>query len=327
MPPKASDKTPGEKLLALYTLLLMQDGRAISLTSLADALQCSKQTILRLLSQLEASGYGKLAEPERRGKEDYYKLDIKTDEILDVGAKELSQLALCRNLLMHLLPGKFPLSGAYTQSEANCASPGTTSILYKGYIDYTPFENQYRLLLKAIQKKLVCKVTYRKSIFHEPRELHFAPMRLVSYHETIAVNGWEVSAYGKVKSLYKNWLWLYLQRCLKVELTSRKSTSLAEIDFQQEQDASFGIMNFEEFKVKLLFNSQTAEYIRERRWSCDQKITLTEDKSLILEMTSRSAPEIISWILSFGPNVKVLEPNWLKEEVLEKARSIIVNYS
>ena len=68
MPAKASDKTPGEKLLALYTLLLMQDGRAISLTSLADALHCSKQTILRLLSQLEASGYGKLAEPERRGK-------------------------------------------------------------------------------------------------------------------------------------------------------------------------------------------------------------------------------------------------------------------
>lgn len=279
-----------------------------------------------LLSQLEASGYGKLAEPERRGKEDYYKLDVKEVGILNVGAKELAQLALCRNMLMHLLPPNAALPGMRQEKERD-ASSDFSSILYKGYIDYAPFENQYRLLLQAIQKKLVCKLTYRKSIFHAPRELHFAPMRLVSYHETIAVIGWEVSAHGRVKSLYKNWLWLYLQRCLKVELTKRNANSLEEIDFQSGQDTGFGIMDFGEFNVKLLFYTQTSEYIRERYWSCDQKITLTEDKNLLLEMTVRSEPEIVSWILSFGPNVKVLEPVWLREEVLDRVREILESYS
>lgn len=327
MPAKSSDKTPGEKLLALYTLLMLQDGRAISLASLADALQCSKQTILRLLNQIEASGYGKLAEPERRGKEDYYKLNLKTDEILDVGAKELAQLALCRNFLMHLLPGKIFPQGGQKQSGGNRTTLGCASILYKGFIDYTDYEKQYGILLRAIQKKLVCRLTYRKSIFHDPREMYFAPMRLVTYHETIAVIGWEVSASGRVKSLYANWLWLYLQRCQKVEITKRTSNSLEEIDFQPSLEIGFGVMNFGEFKVKLLFNSQTAEYVRERHWSGDQKITLTVDNYLLLEMSVRSAPEIIAWILSFGPNVKVLEPDWLREEVREKARGIMENYS
>lgn len=325
MPYKNSDKTPGEKLLALYTLLMLQGERAISLASLAEALDCSKQTVLRLLNQLEASGYGKLQEPERRGKEFYYKLVSKKDDVLNVGAKELAQLALCRNLLIHLLPSKFSFPGLQKQSEEQTHTPEVTTILYKGYTDYTPFENQYRLLLRAIQKHLVCKIVYRKSIFSTPREIYFAPMRLVTYHETISVIGWEVSAYGKVKSLYENWLWLYLQRCVNVKLTGRSSDSLEEIEFQQSNDAGFGIMNFGEFKVKLLFNSKTAEYIRERYWSGNQKITLTEDKNLILEMTVRSEPEIIAWILSFGPNVKVLEPDWLSEEVLKSAREIIEN--
>ena len=84
-------------------------------------------------------------------------------------------------------------------------------------------------------------------------------------------------------------------------------------------------MNFEEFKVKLLFDSQAAEYARERRWSAEQKTTLTPEKNLVLELTVRSKPEAVAWILSFGPNVRVREPDWLKEEVLESARRIIEN--
>ena len=121
-------------------------------------------------------------------------------------------------------------------------------------------------------------------------------MRFVTYRETIAVIGWEVSAQGKVKSLYANWLWLYLQRCQKVELTKRNSKSLAEINLPAGQNADFGIMDFGDFNVKLLFNSQSADYIRERLWSGDQKITLAEDNNLLLEMTVQSAPVTSAYV-------------------------------
>lgn len=324
MPPKISDKTPGEKLLALYTLLMLQGERLISLAGIANSLGCSKQTVLRLLTQLEASGYGKLEQPVRKGKEYFYRL-TKTDErILDLGPGELRQLALCRNLLMRLLPDQSRESmGIFCDSESAGLSP--VGIMYKGYIDYSPFEAQYSNLLKAIQKRLICKISYQKSIFTSPRDIWFAPVRLISYHETLSVVGWEVTQKGKVRRLYSNWLWLYLHRCKSAKLTTRSSVELPDIDLMTEDKAEFGVMNGEIFTVVLLFNENTANYIHDRQWSSDQQITITDDRHLLLKMEVRSKPEIISWVLGFGPDVRVLEPSWLKEEILRKSSEVINN--
>lgn len=324
MPPKISDKTPGEKLLALYTLLMLQGERLISLAGIANSLGCSKQTVLRLLTQLEASGYGKLEQPVRKGKEYFYRL-TKTDErILDLGPGELRQLALCRNLLMRLLPDQSRESvGIFCDSESAGLSP--VGIMYKGYIDYSPFEAQYSNLLKAIQKRLICKISYQKSIFTSPRDIWFAPVRLISYHETLSVVGWEVTQKGKVRRLYSNWLWLYLHRCKSAKLTTRSSVELPDIDLMTEDKAEFGVMNGEIFTVVLLFNENTANYIHDRQWSSDQQITITDDRHLLLKMEVRSKPEIISWLLGFGPDVRVLEPSWLKEEILRKSSEVINN--
>lgn len=324
MPPKISDKTPGEKLLALYTLLMLQGERLISLAGIANSLGCSKQTVLRLLTQLEASGYGKLEQPVRKGKEYFYRL-TKTDErILDLGPGELRQLALCRNLLMRLLPDQSRESvGIFCDSESAGLSP--VGIMYKGYIDYSPFEAQYSNLLKAIQKRLICKISYQKSIFTSPRDIWFAPVRLISYHETLSVVGWEVTQKGKVRRLYSNWLWLYLHRCKSAKLTTRSSVELPDIDLMTEDKAEFGVMNGEIFTVVLLFNENTANYIHDRQWSSGQQITITDDIHLLLKMEVRSKPEIISWVLGFGPDVRVLEPSWLKEEILRKSSEVINN--
>lgn len=316
MPAKISDKSPGEKLLALYTLLLLQGDHAISLASLADALQCSKQTILRLLAQLEASGYGKLEQPISKGREHLYRLAPVKGETLNLGAKELAQLALCRNMLLHLLPKDLalPIQSAHASNPA---------IMYKGYIDYAPFEEQYSILLKAIQKQLVCHIVYQRSIFRPAREFYFAPMRIISYRESLAVLGWEVTDNGPVKNLYDNWLWLYVQRCVSVKLTRRQSAKLPDITLRTGQQAQFGIMDREAFRVRLLFNANTANYIHDRVWSCDQRLSVLDNDRLILEMTVRSEPEIISWIMSFGANVKVLEPAWLKEKIIGIAKAVI----
>lgn len=324
MPPKISDKTPGEKLLVLYTLLMLQGEKLISLAGLANSLGCSKQTVLRLLTQLEASGYGKLEDPVRKGKEYFYRLTKTDDRILNLGPGELRQLALCRNLLMRLLPDQSRISeGIFCEREKAGTSP--VGIMYKGYIDYAPFEAQYLNLLTAIQKRLVCKISYQKSIFALPRDIWFAPIRLISYHETLSVVGWEVPQKGKVRNLYSNWLWLYLQRCKSAKLTTRSSTELPDITLTTEDKAEFGIMNGEVFTVSLLFNENTSNYIYDRKWSSSQHITITDDKKLILKMEVRSKPEIISWVIGFGPDVKVLDPGWLKDEILRKSSEVISN--
>ena len=127
---------------------------------------------------------------------------------------------------------------------------------------------------------------------------------------------------GEIKNLYPNWLWLYVHRCQSVTLTRRRARDLPEIEIDSGLAADFGIICGDAFRVRLLFNSRTANYIHDRRWSADQKLTPAADNSLILEMTARSEPELVSWILSFGANVKVLEPDWLRDEIREIAIQI-----
>lgn len=322
MPPKTSDQTAGEKLLSLHTLLLLQGDRPVSLGSLATALKCSKQTVLRLLAQLEASGYGKLEEPIRKGREHFYRLSQTKAGLLNLGARELSMLALSRNLLLNLLPQ----SGFLAESgeKRDGPSPAEVNIFYKGYIDYAPYEEQYEKLLQALQRRVVCQVSYRKSIFQPAREFCFAPMRILIYHETLSVAGWEVAREGPVERLYPNWLWLYIQRFCSVELTRRSSVELPDIDFQD--NAGFGLMAGEPFLVKLKFSASAANYVRDRRWTTDQTMVITDDNSLILEMTARNEREILGWVLSFGTSVTVLEPEWLKKEVASTALAIAAQY-
>ena len=105
-------------------------------------------------------------------------------------------------------------------------------------------------------------------------------------------------------------------------LTRRHARDLPEIEIDSGLAADFGIICGDAFRVRLLFNSRTANYIHDRRWSADQKLTPAADNSLILEMTARSEPELVAWILGFGANVKVLEPDWLRDEIREIAIQI-----
>lgn len=318
MPPKTSDRTAGEKLLSLYTLLLLQADRPISLSSLAKALVCSKQTVLRLLAQLEASGYGKLEEPIRKGREHFYRLAQTRAGLLNLGARELSLLALCRNVLLNLLPRNGFL--AESGQKGDGLRDSELNIFYKGYVDYAPYEEQYDKIQQAIKKRIVCQVSYRKSIFQPVREFCFAPMRIFIYRETLSVAGWEVNMEGPAESLYSNWLWLYIQRLCSVKLTHRSSARLPDIDLQN--NAGFGLMEGEPFQVRLRFSASAANYVRDRQWAADQNMIITDDRALILEMTARNTPEILAWILSFGTSVTVLEPEWLKEEVASTALAI-----
>ena len=336
MPPKHSDRKPGEKLLTLYTLLMLRGDHAISLGEMAETLECSKQTVLRLLDQLEASGYGKLEEPIIQGREHYYRMSKPPQQKLDMGVQELAQLAQCRNMLMNILPknvsamlNKITDTGTRLSVKNAPADDGPQKqlclIYNKGYIDYAPFEKQYSTLMQAMRQNRVCKIRYRRSPTKKARTFSFAPMRIVIYHENIAFLGWEVTEVGRAKPVHDNSLFLYLQRFVTVELTSRKAPDLPTPKTAQDSNKpnAFGIQVGEVFPIKLHFTPEVTGYVYDRQWSNKQKCTLQEDDSLILELDVQSDVEAIAWILSFGSQVKVLEPEWLRDEIRTEAEKIL----
>jgi len=89
---------------------------------------------------------------------------------------------------------------------------------------------------------------------------------------------------------------------------------------------SFGFPFNPPFRVKVRFDEEVATYIHERTWSRDQEVTVNEDGSLTLQFTSISRPEVRAWILGFGSNAEVLEPNDLRDEVVAALQAALAAY-
>lgn len=119
-----------------------------------------------------------------------------------------------------------------------------------------------------------------------------------------------------------------LSRIKNIKITKEQFTIPEGFDISEEVDLSFGIWHNtgapEEYE--LLFDSSLANYILEREWHKDQQIEQREDGSVYLKFASNQKKQILSWVLGFGPAVKVLAPESLKTEVIESAKRVIGRY-
>ncbi len=67
--------------------------------------------------------------------------------------------------------------------------------------------------------------------------------------------------------------------------------------------------------VVLRFNRRVSPYIRERIWHRTQHVEATRDGGVILRMRVSPGPELVQWIMGFGPDVRVDGPQTLADRV------------
>jgi len=89
---------------------------------------------------------------------------------------------------------------------------------------------------------------------------------------------------------------------------------------------AFGIMGGKTEEISLRFNKYAAPYIQERIWHHSQETYPVDNAELILKMNVAINHELISWILGFGPDAKVLSPPSLKERIYDLHKRSIENF-
>ena len=333
MPKKSDpDATTGQKLLLLNSLLLFSN-REFSLTELSEKLRCSKQTVLRLLDQLEAGNVRGLIRDIRGGRA-YYRVQRPARRpFLALSPEGLEQLALCRDFVLNLLPEEMrsSLEDALHRAgtllpeggDADASTAPLATVLTRGAIDYTSFQPILNRLLAAMRRKTVLSLRYR-NLKDEDRAYDFAPARLLRFHDALYVEGWAVTDKGQVERLYDNPMTLAVQRLTEAATTRRSFASLKLPPLPE--DGIFGFNAEEAFAASVRFTPGAASaYVRERIWSRDQTLETDEAGRLVLRFTARNMDEVVSWVLSFGPQAEALAPERLREEVarsLEEAAAI-----
>ena len=86
-------------------------------------------------------------------------------------------------------------------------------------------------------------------------------------------------------------------------------------DPQSLVEDCFGIIGGQVTELRLAFTRQVAPYVRERIWHRSQRVEPQGDGSIELTMRVGISPELGAWLLGFGPNMKVLAPERLRDRI------------
>jgi len=333
MPRKINDKTYGEKLISLFAKLLFT-GERHSLADLARMLDCSKQTVLRLVADIERS-YKVNIEWSMEGRRRYFRLKTLSQQppSLNLTTTELHALYMCRSFAQHLLGHRFMEEATRGLEKGRALLPQKTRFSshhfasYKpGTIDYTPHQESIRTLLEAMEKSRVCKISYRTVMAKKSKTFYIKPYRLFSHQDTVYLHAGLARKPGQ---LYKEPAFdplLAVHRIQKADLDERLFKFPEDYDFEKIFNRNFGVIKEEAFEVKVEFTGFAAGFVAERIWSPDQRIQQLPGGKIHLSFSASSKPELVAWLLSFGDEARLLEPDWLVEKVKGQITRMGKNY-
>ena len=278
MPSKLDpDARTGDKLLRLFRKLLFDNRRHFQ-QDLARELNCSPQTVIRLMEQIE-SAVGIALEMGTEQRRRWYRLNPGEKGHLGLDFEELRFLTLCRRMAGGILPEQ----------------------------TLQRVDRTIERLVQAARCQTVCRIRYKAVGKAEPRIHRFIPVRMAAMNNALYVLGGQLGEEGLE---VEHPCTLAVHRIQNVELTGD------HVRYSRDDDehGGFGLPWHEPRTFHIRVSPNAADYVRERIWATNQQIEDCEDGGLILTLTTRSEPELRAWVRSFGDAAVLLEDDTPREQ-------------
>ncbi len=314
----------GQKLISLFARLLFSK-KEYSLIDLARILDCSKQTVMRLIEDIQLS-YGVEIEDHLEGKRKYYRMKqvVGVKPVLQLSKSELMTLQMCMSFTEHLLGDKLFTEAVDVLENSQLLLTGKQgefsdcfANFHAGHIDYTPHQETIRTLIEAMEKRKICELTYQKITADEAKVLSIEPLKIFSHQDTIYLHVRRRNASDKM-----HYFLLALHRIQSIKVTAQDYNIPEDYNFDQFFNQNFGVIKQEPFPVTIEFKEFAAAYVAERTWNSETRKEWMDDDTLILSFEVSSEFELIGWVLSWAGRAKVLEPEWLVNEIQNTIRDM-----
>ena len=324
----------GEKLISLFVKLLFS-GESYSLTELSRMLGCSKQTVLRLVNDIRMA-YKVDIDERMEGNRKYFQIKrpAAVPVTYSLTEMELNILEMCRDFTAHLLGNKLFEEATQTLLKSRTLLPEKrekSSRIFgsfrPGTIDYTPHHDTICTIIEGMEAKKVCKVSYQSIMEKKGKTFYIKPLKLFSHNETVYLHA-QMAKYPDKRYQEPDYdPLLAVHRIKKIETTDRGYEFPDDYDFEKTFNRNFGIAKEGPFEVEVEFTGWAARFVSERIWSPDQKITKKGKRKIRLTFSTSSESELISRLLFFGEEAKLIKPEWLVEEVTTKVKQMNALYS
>lgn len=181
-----------------------------------------------------------------------------------------------------------------------------------GHSDYAKQAELIDDLMMSIEDQKFTLITYQSARATEPVTHEVYPYGLVCHRHALYLIAFD-SELREVRN-YK------VNRIESVAIQPLKQYTKPK-DFQLEATLqnAFGIFLSDGPKqtVRVRFFPPVVRFVQEHHWHPSQILTPQRDGSVIAEFHLTALEEIKSWIQSFGANALVLEPETLRQQILE----------
>ncbi len=206
------------------------------------------------------------------------------------------------------LPDKASIKISQEDTRFTVFPPPSTTILHE----------VWNVVFKGLRNGIRIRINYQTP----GKAIH---TRLVDPYHAVRYDGdWYIIGYCHLR---KAVLTFSLSRISKASL--RKETFIIPDDynFHTITSSRFGIhWGDAEEHVKIWFSPDAAKYILERKWHPSQKISHSEEGSICVALTVNHTFELKKWVLSWGKDAKILEPENLSREIQDEIKEMQALY-
>ncbi len=170
-------------------------------------------------------------------------------------------------------------------------------------------------LLHAIQNKFVVEFTHQKFWEEHKTNRIVKPLAIKEYRHR-----WYLVAQDEKDEKVKTF---GLDRITELAITKRKFTSKSEFDVAQKFNDCFGVIGSDDenpTEVILAFSPFQGKFIKSLPLHHSQKTLKDNNEETRVSLRIYPTHDFIMELLSFGAEVKVLEPLWLAKKVADEHR-------
>ncbi len=324
-------------ILAMLRLLDRSGRKALRVRDLAERLSVHPRTVKRWVDALQATVEDPEGEPlvrrELRQGEAWITLSRRQDDLVGTvfqyAAAHAAWQALARregSLLSDAAADLVERAGeSLPPSTAALVARVPQAFHYAPFApkDYRGQEDVLDLAIQAVLRRVALKVRYRSA---QGREATWTlePWSLVLHRESFYL-------LARAPWLKEGALWTFaVDRISDAELRRDRTFQVPD-DFEPGAHLSGGLglwdVGREPEDVRIAFVQDITPGVRERVWPGFQGWSTHSDGRPVLSLSLPVTPELVTWVLAYGPAAEVLGPEELRKRVIEELRGALAHYA
>lgn len=184
--------------------------------------------------------------------------------------------------------------------------------------DYSGKEKIIDGLIDAMLQRKICVVTYHSFSDDRVKTFKVNPLRFFERNGGLYFLG-QIPMSQII-------ITLAVERIQELTITQDSFTYPDNFNPQELLDTAFDIIFGEPQRYRIWFSANQARYVKQRKWSKSQIIEEQNDGSIILTMKVAGMEDVKRWVLSFGAQAKVIEPEELIRQIRQESEAIRIMY-